>query len=45
MINSGFPKEILLKTKEKALDSISKNSQLIMNQSNYFKKLFSELKF
>lgn len=45
MMNSGFPKEILLKKKEKALDSINKNSQLIMNQSNYFKKLFSELKF
>ena len=45
MIKAKFPKETLLKKKQKAIQLANKNPQLILNQSSYFKNLFNELKF
>ena len=45
MIKANYSKEVLLQKKQKAMLSINNNSQLILNQANYFKKIFEELKF
>jgi len=45
MIKANYSKEVLLQKKQEAMFSINNNSQLILNQANYFKKIFEELKF
>ena len=45
MIKANYSKEVLLQKKQKAMFSINNNSQLILNQANYFRKIFEELKF
>jgi|TARA_B100001093_G_scaffold460313_1_gene474033 hypothetical protein len=45
MIKAQFPTKILLEKKQKAIQLINENPQLILNQSSYFKSLFKELKF
>ena len=45
MIKANYSKRVLLQKKQKAMLSINNNSQLILNQSNYFINIFEELEF
>jgi hypothetical protein len=45
MLKAKLPKELLKEKRQKAIYSINENSQLVLNQSNYFKKLFQEIEF
>ena len=45
MIKANYSEEVLLEKKQKAMLSINNNSQLVLNQSNYFKNIFEEIKF